>query len=36
MSSAGKHLASYACTGVGSRALARHLRDDHGGLHQPV
>lgn len=36
MSSAGKHLASNPRTAAGSRALARHLRDDHGGLHQPV
>ena len=29
-SSLGKHLASYPCTAAGSRALAAHLRDDHG------
>lgn len=28
--STGKHLASYRCTAVGSRALAARLRDDHG------
>ena len=26
----GQHLASYPCTAAGSRALATHLRDDHG------
>ena len=25
-----QHLASYPCTAAGSRALADHLRDDHG------
>ena len=30
ISSAGKHLASCPCTAAGSRALAGHLRDDHG------
>jgi hypothetical protein len=30
MSSLDKHLASYPCTAAGSRALAGHLRDDHG------
>jgi len=29
-SSLDKHLASYPCTAAGSRALAAHLRDDHG------
>ena len=29
-SSTGKLLASYPCTAAGSRALAGHLRDDHG------
>ena len=29
-SSFGQHLASYPCTAAGSRALAGHLRDDHG------
>ena len=29
-SSLDQHLASYPCTAVGSRALAGHLRDDHG------
>lgn len=29
-SSLGQHLASYPCTAAGSRALASHLRDDHG------
>ncbi len=29
-SSPGKHLAAYPCTAAGSRALAAHLRDDHG------
>jgi hypothetical protein len=26
----GQHLASYPCSAAGSRALAGHLRDDHG------
>ncbi len=29
-SSLSQHLASYPCTAAGSRALAAHLRDDHG------
>lgn len=29
-SSLGEHLASYPCTAADSRALAAHLRDDHG------
>lgn len=29
-SSLSQHLASYPCTAAGSRALADHLRDDHG------
>jgi hypothetical protein len=29
-SSLSQHLASYPCTAAGSRALAAHLREDHG------
>jgi hypothetical protein len=30
MSTAGEHLASYRCIAAGVRALAAHVRDDHG------